>query len=117
MQYFHLGPEEAETEAEQVVLFKLLSAFGPLPDALMQHIHDQEAGVLLTSLEELVRESGSRNHFAEWPEDEFPNLNNGAKSLVAPMINLDPAKRSSMSDIIKNSYWDGVKSPPSTYGI
>jgi hypothetical protein len=44
----HLDFAELDTEPEVVVLFKLLSTFGPLPDALVWHVGNTKAGELLT---------------------------------------------------------------------
>lgn len=43
---------------------------------------------------------------ADWPEDDIPDLDARMKRLVSRMTNLDPQKRASISDILKDSYWD-----------
>jgi hypothetical protein len=43
--------------------------------------------------------------FADWTEGVFPNLTDEAKRLILRMTNLDPAKRATMSEIVKDSYW------------
>jgi hypothetical protein len=65
VQCFHPNFEELENEPELVILFKLLSAFGPLPDALVKHINDKEAGALLTALWHIIVEDESNQAFAE----------------------------------------------------
>jgi hypothetical protein len=87
-----------------VVLFKLLSTFGPLPDALVKHVNNDEARELLTGLWQAIRENGLHEDFAEWSEDEFPNLDDGAKRLILRMTDLDPAKRAQISDIVTDAY-------------
>ena len=104
-QCFHPDFEELETEPEPVILFKLLSVFGPLPDALMEHVDDEEAGALLKGLWQAIAEDESNEGFEKWSEDMFPNLDDEAKRLIMRMANLDPTKRALMSDIIIDPYW------------
>jgi hypothetical protein len=89
-----------------VVLFKLLSMFGPLPDALVQHVGEEKNGEVLTGLWQVITENEVNGSFADWSEDVFPNLNDEAKRLILRMANLDPARRAPMSDIIKDTYWN-----------
>ena len=111
MQSLHFDFAELDTEPEVVVLFKLLSTFGPLPDALLKHVDDAKAGELLTDLMQAVKENEVNGEFANWTEDVFPNLTVDAKRLIVRMTNLDPAQRAAMSEIMKDSYWfDDVKS-------
>jgi hypothetical protein len=88
------------------MLFKLLSAFGPLPDALVEHVNDEEAGALLKDLWQAITEDGSIEPFEQWSEKMLTNLDNEAKRLILRMTNLDPAKRASMSDIVMDPYWN-----------
>ncbi|KAF1920696.1 calcium/calmodulin dependent protein kinase-like protein [Ampelomyces quisqualis] len=105
VQSLHFDYAELDTEPEVVVLFKLLLTFGPLPDALVKHVDDAGAGKLLADLWQAVQENGVKADFADWTEDVFPNLKDEAKSLILRMASLDPAKRATMSEIIKDSYW------------
>jgi serine/threonine protein kinase len=88
-----------------VGLFKLLLTFGPLPDALIEHVDVAKAGELLADLWQAVQENDRSGDFAHWSEDVFPNLTDEAKRLILRMTNLDPAKRATMSEIVKDSYW------------
>ncbi|PSS13290.1 hypothetical protein M430DRAFT_105695 [Amorphotheca resinae ATCC 22711] len=106
-QCFHPDFENLDIEPEPVILFKLLSAFGPLPDALVKHVNDEEAAALLKGLWQAIAEDDELNEtFEQWSEEMFPNLDNEAKRLILRMTNLDPAKRASMSNIIMDSYWN-----------
>jgi hypothetical protein len=89
-----------------VILFKLLSAFGPLPDALIKHVKDEEAGTLLKGLWQAIVEDESNEAFEQWSEEIFHNLDSEAKRLILRMTNLDPAKRAVMSDIMMDPYWN-----------
>lgn len=93
-----------------MILFRLLSAFGPLPDALVEHVNDENDGALLKGLWQAIAEDEStkdesNERFEQWSEEMFPNLDNEAKRLILRMANLDPAKRASMSDIVMDPYW------------
>jgi serine/threonine protein kinase len=105
-QCFHPDFETLDVEPEAVILFKLLSAFGPLPDALVAHVNDNEAGVLLRGLWQAIAEDESNEAFEQWSQDIYPNLEHEAKKLILRMTNLDPAKRASMSEIVTDPYWD-----------
>ena len=89
-----------------MILFRLLSAFGPLPDALLKHVNDEEAGALLKGLWQAIAEDESNETFEQWSEEMFPNLDDKAKKLILRMTNLDPAKRASMSEIVIDPYWN-----------
>jgi hypothetical protein len=88
-----------------VILFKLLSAFGPLPDALIKHVNDEKGGALLKDLWQAITEAESNERFERWSEEMFPNLDDEAKRLILRMTNLDPTKRALMSDIVMDPYW------------
>ncbi|PVH70713.1 putative serine/threonine protein kinase [Cadophora sp. DSE1049] len=105
-QCFHPDFETLDVEPELVILFKLLSVFGPLPDALVEHVNDDEAGALLTGLWQAIAEDESNEAFEQWPQDVYPNLENEAKRLILRMTNLDPAKRALMSEIVTDPYWN-----------
>jgi hypothetical protein len=101
----HFDFAELDTEPEVVVLFKLLSTSGPLSDALIKHVDDAKAGEILINLWQAVKENDVNGDFADWTEDVFPNLTGEAKRLILRMTNLDPAKRGTMSETVKDSYW------------
>ncbi|CAD6445930.1 1c1e7a52-372a-471b-aaba-43841533574c [Sclerotinia trifoliorum] len=105
-QCFHPDFETLDIEPEPVNLCKFLSAFGPLPDALVKHVNEKEAGALLNGLWQTIAEDESNEYFEQWPEEKFPNLVSEAKRLILRVTNLDPAKRASMSDIILDPYWN-----------
>jgi serine/threonine protein kinase len=105
VQSLHFDFSELDTEPEMAVLFKLLSTFGPLPGALIKHVDDAKASELLTSLWQAVKENDVNGDFADWTENVYPNLTNEAKRVISRMTNLDPAKRATMSEILKDSYW------------
>lgn len=109
MQYFHPDFDTLDVEPEPVILFRLLSAFGPLPDALVKHVNDEKAGGLMKGLWQVIEEDESNKPFEQWPQETFPNLDDEAKSLILRMTNLDPGKRASLPDIMMDPCWNRVK--------
>jgi serine/threonine protein kinase len=108
-QCFRPDFEKLTTSPELVILFKLLSVFGPLPDALITHVNDEEAGALLKGPWQAIVGDDSNEPFEQWSKGNFPNLNDEAKSLILRMTNLDPAKRAPMSDTLIDPYWNRVE--------
>ncbi|KAL3427881.1 kinase-like protein [Phlyctema vagabunda] len=105
-QCFYLDYEKLDIEPGLVILCKLLSVFGPLPEALVEHGNDEEAGALLRGLWQAIEEDGPREPFEHWSEEMFPDLDHEAKRLISSMADLDPAKRALMSDIVTDPYWN-----------
>lgn len=110
-QCFQPDFEKLETEPEPVVLYKLLCVFGPLPDALVKHVNDGEAGELLRALQQGIADQELSDPFEQWSEEVFPNLDCQAKKMILRMTNLDPANRASMRDIMQDPYWQDVQGP------
>lgn len=101
-EFEHLKDEG--TEPEQVILYRLLSMFGPVPFELIAHINDEYWGELLTALSEAVAEEDPIVRFAQWKEKDFPNLNLETKRILR-MTNLDPKKRATMEQIMEDRWW------------
>lgn len=92
-------------EPEHVILYKLLSFFGPAPPELITHVDDKFWGELLTLLSEVVADEGPSERFEQWKENDFPNLDPEAKRLISRMTNLDPKKRGTMDEILEDPWW------------
>jgi serine/threonine protein kinase len=103
-EWLHPNFDELETDAEPVILYKLLTAFGPLPKALVSHVDDEQGGALMEALWEAIKEEGLYEPFKDWSQNTFPNLDHEAKELISRMTNLDPAKRATMSEIMEDPY-------------
>lgn len=97
--------KDSGTEPELVILYKLLSMFGPVPFELIAHINDEYWGELLTALSEAVAEEDPSMRFANWKEKDFPNLNRETKTMILRMTNLDPKKRPTMEQIMEDRWW------------
>jgi hypothetical protein len=64
-QCFHLDFKKLNIQSEPVILFKLLSAFGLLLDALVKHVNNKEAGALLKGLWQAIVEDKSNEAFKQ----------------------------------------------------
>ncbi|OAL57054.1 putative serine/threonine protein kinase [Pyrenochaeta sp. DS3sAY3a] len=106
VEWLHADFATLEVEPESVILFKLLSAFGPLPDGLVKHVNDAESGELMRALWQAISGDETNELFESWSSETFPNLDSEVKRLILRMTNLDPAKRASMSDIMADNYWN-----------
>lgn len=93
------------TEPEQVILYKLLSIFGPLPPELITHVNDEYWGELLTAFSQVVADEDPSGHFEDWEESVFPNLDPETKRVISRMTNLDPKKRATMDQILEDLWW------------
>lgn len=74
--------ENQGIEPEQVLLCRLLLAFGPAPFELIVHIDGEYWSELLTALSEVVAEKDPSKRFGQWKETDFPNLNLEAKRMI-----------------------------------
>ncbi|KAF2789124.1 kinase-like protein, partial [Melanomma pulvis-pyrius CBS 109.77] len=109
VEWLHLDFTTLEVEPEPVILFKLLSAFEPLPDALVKHINDADSGELLIAPWKAILEDETNEPFVSSSSDTLPSLDGEVKRLILRMTNLDPAKRGSMSDAdIYSNLTEGV---------
>jgi serine/threonine protein kinase len=62
----------------------------------------------MEALWEAIKEEGLYEPFEDWSQNKFPNLNDEAKRLISRMTNLDPAQRATLSEIMKDPYWNAV---------
>lgn len=92
-------------EPEQVILYRMLSMFGPAPLELIAHVNDEYWSELLMALSEVVAEEDPSKRFVQWRETDFPNLNLEAKRMILRMTNLDPEKRAKMEQIMEDPWW------------
>ncbi len=92
-------------EPEQVILYKLLSIFGPLPPELITHFNDEYWGELLTALSQVVADEDPSVRFEQWEDEAFPNLDPDTKRVISRMTNLDPKRRAPMDEILEDPWW------------
>lgn len=91
---------------EMQVMILILAFFGPLPPGLLTHINHEERSARLKNLWEIVKSTASDSHFKDWEEKEYLNLNPDTKRFILTMVNLDPAKRASMKEIMEDPWWN-----------
>jgi serine/threonine protein kinase len=109
VEWLHPNFDDQETDPELVILYKLLTGFGPFPKALVSHVNDEQGGALMEGLWEAIKGEGLYEPFKDWPQNKFPNLDHEAKELISRMTNLDPAQRATISEVMEDPYWDTVK--------
>ena len=87
------------------ILGRLILLFGPLPPGLVTHINDREWGNLLTQFSQLMADQSPDQHFEQWDEKDFRNLDPDTKRVISRMMNLDPARRATMDEVLKDPWW------------
>ncbi|KAJ9299596.1 hypothetical protein DTO217A2_8113 [Paecilomyces variotii] len=96
---------EAGIEPELEILSRLTTFFGPVPPELMAHIDNKRwSNILMELSEATASDPGMR--FGEWEEDVFPNLTPATKRVISQMTKLNPAERATMSQILKDPWWN-----------
>jgi serine/threonine protein kinase len=98
--------KEEGTEPEHVILYKLLSMFGPVPPELITHINDEYWDELLTALSEAVAEEDPSVRFEQWEESTFPNLDHETKRMILRMTDLNPKNRATIDQILEDPWWN-----------
>lgn len=107
--WFHPDFKNLPMEAEKWLSLRLFMAFGPLPEALVSHVSDEDGGDFLRQLWWLIDEEGLHRPFVDWSMSNLPNLDLGAKKLISRMTNLNPAQRATISEVLEDPYWDAVE--------
>jgi serine/threonine protein kinase len=109
-----------DVDKESQVLDRMIRYFGPVPEALLQHISDdkndswrQVLGVL-NSCYGISGEKEPWQHFSQWGKEVFSELatkanfqylNSDFKRLIGRMMNLDPAKRATVDELLHDHWW------------
>ena len=93
---------------EQEILHRHLLYFGLLPEGLLQQVKDESWCNALKKLSEMAEitvadDPGVR--FEQWGEDIAPNLSSEAKSMISRTMNLNPAARTTMDEVLKHQWW------------
>lgn len=81
----------------------MISNFGPV---LLEHIDNDEWCMALMTLNKSFNEDNPRRPFSLWVEEDLPHLDSNFKRFVGRMMNLDPAKRATMDEILHDPWWD-----------
>jgi serine/threonine protein kinase len=96
---------EAGIEPELEILSRLITFFGPVPSELVTHVNDEKWGRILMELSEATAEDPSIR-FSQWKEDDFPNLDAETKRVISMMVNLNPAERATISQVLSDPWWN-----------
>lgn len=99
--------EEVKVDPGIVVLIGLLQYFGPPPEGLLKHVGDKSADVL-TNLWKAIQEDDKNEGlgpFDQWDESTLPEFTPETKRFLSRMLNLDPAQRATIADILEDPWW------------
>jgi serine/threonine protein kinase len=90
---------------EMEIMGRLILFFGPLPSGLLTHINDEEWVGLLRQLSQMMADQSPSQHFEQWDEKDYRNLDPDTKRVISRMTDLDPARRATMDEILKDPWW------------
>ncbi|EMR68768.1 putative serine threonine protein kinase protein [Eutypa lata UCREL1] len=99
--------EEVKVDPGIVVLIGLLQYFGPPPEGLLKHVGNKSADVL-TNLWQAIQEDDKNEGlgpFDQWDESTLPEFTPETKRFLSRMLNLDPAQRATIADILEDPWW------------
>lgn len=91
---------------EVEVLSNMLSYFGPLPQAFLEHIGDPQWCSVLVQLDQSFDTRSPRKLFAFWKNIE--GLEPGDKEFLAQLLNLDPGRRPTAADVLKHPWFSST---------
>jgi len=101
----HQDLQEKDVEPETEVLGRDIVFFGPLSEGLLKHTADETWQTVLGQIAEDVAGADPSFHLSNWQENDFPNIDAGAKNMLSRIMNLDPAKRATIDEILDDPYW------------
>ena len=96
---------EEGVSPEIEVLKRMISYFGPLPLGLLEHVNQDEWCLAMVQLRGSFNKDNPRQPFSLWSEQSFQNLDSDFKRLVGKMMDLDPAKRATVKELLEDSWW------------
>lgn len=71
----------------------------------MKHTDDETWQTVLQQVAELAPVHGSHFHKNNWQEIDFPNNDVAAKGMLRKIMDLDPAKRADIDQILRDPFW------------
>lgn len=83
----------------------MISYFGPVPLGLLEHVNEDDWCLAMIQLNSSFSKDNPAKPFSRWNERSFPGLDFNFKGLVAKMMNLDPAKRATVDELLKDPWW------------
>jgi serine/threonine protein kinase len=95
-----------EVEVLSNMLSNMLSYFGPLPPALLEHVRDPQWCSVLTHLDQSFNTDNPRKPFSLWRDIE--GLEAGDKEFFGQLLNLAPGNRPTAEDLLKHSWFSAL---------
>ncbi|KAK7757180.1 hypothetical protein SLS62_000729 [Diatrype stigma] len=102
------GLKEDGISPSRYVLSCLFHYFGPPPEGLLRKVGGEKAKVMIRIWEEDYQNSVGENElgrFQEWDEHRFPLLDPDTKRFLSRILNLDPAKRPTITEVLEDPWW------------
>lgn len=102
------GLKEDGIYPPRYVLSCLFQYFGPPPEGLLKVVGDGKAKYLMKIWEYICQNPVSDNDagpFNQWDETRFPRLDPDTKRFLSRMLNLDPAQRPTMTEVLEDPWW------------
>ena len=97
---------EEGVSPEEEVLKRMISYFGPVPLGLLKHVDQDEWCTSMIRMNSTFNKSNPAMPFRLWNEQGFPRLESDFKRLVSKMMDLDPAKRASVDELLEDPWWN-----------
>ncbi|KAL6707652.1 hypothetical protein ACN47E_004002 [Coniothyrium glycines] len=94
--------------AEQEILTRHFTYFGPVPDGLYKQVNDKnwsEAMKETSEIADLAAKDQPELRFTWWSQE----LGAAAQDLISGMTNLDPAARTSIDDVLSHRWWQEIE--------
>ena len=99
---------ENEMPFEEEIVVRHFLYFGPLPEGLLQHVKDETWDILYKEASDMAEKAAIDDpdfRFGRWPETIAPHLTPQAKDMISGMMNLDPAARVTIDEVLEHPWW------------
>lgn len=97
---------------EVEVLSNMLSYFGPLPEALVQHVNDSPWCQVLIALDQSFDKDNPRKPFSLWRD--IDGLEAEDKEFLRPLLNLAPRPRPAAEELLTHPWFSSPEGTSSS---
>lgn len=75
-----------------------------MPLGLLEHVNEDDWCLAMIQLNSSFNKDNPAKLFSRWNEQGFPRLDSNFKRLVGKMMDLDPAKRATVDELLKDPW-------------